>query len=228
MDVPKTVRAWVADAEATYGPTFDTWFPPEFDWRALCRDVPELAARLGETWRSPTAAAAKARLEETAEAAFRGAVIAGLALLAAYDREVGPDDALARLTRPPAGDEQDALAEHLDADVAAVERCLAGPSDEVEEPSARVIVAARAARAVRGAVRALLTEGLAKAADGVVNLGASPRPLAQVLAGVVSVALALAGLRYAVAVEVDEATGGAPLALDPVALRSALGPLADA
>jgi hypothetical protein len=47
--------------------------------------------------------------------------------------------------------------------------------------------------------------------------------MAKVLAGVVNVAVALAGLRYAVAAEVDRASGGDVLRLDLAALRSALG-----
>lgn len=227
-NVPKTVKAWVADAEATYGPTFETWFLAEFDWKALCADVPAMAERVGQAWTSATAAAAKARLEETAQQAFRGGYVAALALMAAFDAELSPDDALTRLCAPPAGDEQDALAETLDADLAAVERLLAGPASTFEEPSARVVVAARASRAVRGTVRALLTEGLARAAEVLVGLGARQEPLAKVLSGVVTVAVALAGLRYAVAVEVDEATGGDPLRLDLLGMRSALGDLADA
>lgn len=228
MTVPKTVKAWVADAEATYGPTFEAWFVPAFDWKALCADVPAMAAAVGQAWSFATAAAAKARLEETAQEAFRGGYVAALALLAAFDADQSPDDALVRLCAPPTDDEQDALAGSLDVDLAAVERVLAGPSADVEEPSARVVVAARAARAVRGTVRALLTEGLARAADTLVGLGARQEPLAKVLSGVVTVAVSLAGLRYAVAVEVDEAAGGEPLRLDAVGLRSALGALADA
>src|SRR5262245_2683925 len=98
--LPKPVRAWVADAEAVHGPTIDEWFPAGFDWRAFCADAPDLAERLGGTWSGGTAAAGKARLEELAVAAFRGAYVASLALLAAYDAEVEPDDALARLTAP--------------------------------------------------------------------------------------------------------------------------------
>ena len=147
---------------------------------------------------------------------------------AAFDTDLSPDDALNRLCAPPEGDEQDALAETLDRDLAAVERLLAGPASTFEEPSARVVVAARASRAVRGTVRALLTEGLARAADVLVGLGARQEPLAKVLSGIVTVAVSLAGLRYAVAVEVDEAMGGDPLRLDLVGMHSALGDLADA
>lgn len=228
MAVPKTVKAWVADAEATYGPTFEAWFPAVFDWKALCADVPTMVAAVGQSWAFSTAAAAKARLEETAQEAFRGGYGAALALLAAFDAHLSPDDALVRLCAPPTDDEDDAFATGLDEDLAAVERLLAGPSAYVEEPSARVVVAARAARAVRGTVRALLTEGLARAADVLVGLGARQEPLAKVLSGVVTVAVSMAGLRYAVAVEVDEAAGGDPLALDAIGLRSALGELADA
>ncbi len=228
MGVPKTVKAWVADAEATYGPTFESWFLAEFDARALCADVPAMAAALGQGWAFPTASAAKARLEETAGEAFRGGYVATLALLAAFDAEHSPDDALVRLCAPPTDDERDALAGGLDEDLAAIERLLAGPADTVEEPSARVVVAARASRAVRGTVRALLTEGLARAAEVLVGLGARQEPLAKVLSGVVTVAVSLAGLRYAVAVEVDEAAGGEPLRLDAIGLRSALGELAGA
>jgi len=228
VGVPKTVKAWVADAEATYGPTFETWFLAEFDWKALCADVPAMAAAVGQGWSFPTASAARARLEETAQEAFRGGYVAAIALLAAFDTDLSPDDALVRLSAPPEGDEQDALAGALGDDLAAIERLLAGPAPTVAEPSARVVVAARAARAVRGTVRALLTEGLARAADVLVGLGARQEPLARVLSGVVTVAVSLAGLRYAVAVEVDEAAGGEPPRLDAIGLRSALGELADA
>jgi hypothetical protein len=222
MPVPKSVRAWVADAEATYGPTFNRWFPEDFAWQELCADVPEMAERLGETWKSPTAAAAKARLEETARSAFIGAYIASLALLAGYDALHEPDDALPRLCSPPTPDEQDVTAETLATDLAAVEATLVRGSERIE-PSLRARRAAKVARVVREPVRELLTEGLAQAAQTLVGLGAARGPMAKVLAGVVNVAVSLAGLRYAVTAEVDREAGEDPLALDEDAIRSALG-----
>ncbi|MCC7139111.1 MAG: hypothetical protein IT460_11880 [Planctomycetes bacterium] len=222
MDVSKPVRAWVADTEATFGPTFDAWFPPDFGWREFCGDVPAMAARLGEPWKASTAAAAKARLEELALAAFRGAHVAALALLAGYDEQEEPDDAVERLFAPPTAEEQDATADGIDRDLEAVESALALERAEVE-PGPRALHAIRVARAVREPVRVLLAEGLAKGADAVVRLGAAPAPLAKVLSGVVSVAVALAGLRHAIVAETAAARGLAPLAFDEVALRSALG-----
>lgn len=233
MSVPKPVRAWVADAEATYGPTFAAWFLPDFDWQAFCADAPALAARLGEAWASPTAAAGKARLEETAADVFRGAHIAALALLAAYDATSAPDDALERLCAPPEGDEREALAD-VAADLEAVERALVlddgAEADDVPGESlpgeGRVDRAATAARAVREAVRALVADGVASASAAIVRLGVSPRALSQVLAGVLHVAVALAGLRHAAAAEADAAAGREALSLDVRALRSALAPTA--
>ena len=54
MTVPKSVKAWVADAEAAYGDGIDVWFPQDFGWREFCADAPELATRFGERWSSAT------------------------------------------------------------------------------------------------------------------------------------------------------------------------------
>ena len=62
-------------------------------------------------------------------------------------------------------------------------------------------------RPSREGVRAVLTDGLAGGADALVSLGASTAPLSKVLAGLVSVAVSLACLRWALAIEADAAAG---------------------
>jgi hypothetical protein len=223
--LPKTVRDWIADAEAVHGPSLDEWFPAAFDWRAFCADAPALAERLGGRWAGSTAAAGKARLEELAQAAFRGAYVAALAVLAAYDAEEEPDDALLRLTAPLSDAEEEGLVDALADEVAAVERGLAGEAGDPADP--RVVAALVAARAIREAVRIVLADGLQSSARAVVSLGGSVSAVAKVAAGVVNVGVALAALRYAIAAEVDEAEGRRPLLLDRVALGSTLGTLVD-
>lgn len=221
MKIPLTISNWVADAEATYGPTIGEWFPAEFDREKLCADVPEMAERLGETWRTPTASAAKARLEELATAAFRGAYLGTLALLASYDEEEDPRQALDRLTRPLGDLETELFADSFAEDVAAVESGLALDAAKRAEASERAETALGVARRLADPLRAILAPGLVSGTKAVAALGAKAKPLAAVLSGVVNVAIAVATLRYAVGVEADEEGGGGALAFDPAQLESA-------
>jgi hypothetical protein len=219
--IPKAVRSWVADAEAVHGPSMDEWFPAAFDWRGLCADAPDIAERLGTKFPEGTAAAVRARFEELGEAAFRGAYVTALALLAAYDAEAQPDDALARLTSPLSDEEAEALEPSLSDDLAAVEGGLGG--EPLVDASTRVRAALARARLVRDPVRLVLADGLEASARGVVVLGGSAKALAQVASGLVSVAVALAALRHVVAGEVDAEEGRPALRPDRIALLSALG-----
>jgi hypothetical protein len=221
VKIPLTISNWIADAEATYGPTMGEWFPAEFDREKLCADVPEMAERLGETWRTPTASAAKARLEELAASAFRGAYLGALALLASYDEEEDPRQALDRLTRPLGDLETELFADSFAEDVAAVESGLALDVPKRVDASERAEHALGIAQRLADPLRAILAPGLASGAKAVAALGAKAKPLAQVLAGVVNVAIAVATLRYAVGVEADEEGGGGALAFDPAQLESA-------
>lgn len=221
MNVPKTVRAWVADAEATYAESIDRWFPAEFDWKALCADAPAFAERLGGTWKGGTEAAARARLEELAVAAFRGAYVTAIALFAGYDSEGNPDEALERLMTAPDDDEALRLAALL-AQLDEMELVL--HAERPRDPKSGARPAIDAALAVLEPVRAMLAEGLEPAGRAVVGLGASPGPVRKALSGIVTIAVAVAGLRYQVAAEIDEAAGRPPLFLDLIGLETALGP----
>lgn len=221
MKIPTTIANWVADAESTYGETLDAWFPVDFDRVSFCADVPAMAERLGETWASSTSAAAKARLEELALAAFRGAYVGTLALLAAYDEEADPREALDRLTRPLSDAERDVLDDRLADDVALVESGLALDSPRRGEGSERASAALALARLVADPLRALLAPGLSVGAKALVSLGAKSGPVAKVLTGVVHVALAVATLRHVVAGEADLAEGLDPLRFDPAQFEAA-------
>ena len=219
--IPTSLRHWMSEAEAAYGPSMDEWFPADFDWKALCADAPALAERLGQTWKPATAAAAKARLEELGQAAFRGAYVGALSILAACDVDADPKDALERLVAPLSDEEAETMGDDLARDLEVVEARLAGeePSDPGTE---RADVASTVAAPVREGVRAVLTDGLAGGASALVSLGASTAALSKVLAGLVSVAVSLACLRWALAIEAD-ALGGVPtLAIDPGQLQALL------
>jgi hypothetical protein len=229
MKLPTALRNWIADAEASHGQSFEDWAPEGFDWRAFCADAPAFAERLGERWPAATAPAAKARLEELALAAYRGAYVATLCVFAAYDAEADPDDALARLATPVGGDEATGFAEAVAEDLDTVEAALGAESADGEDagdfpagasPAAlRVIALARSAREV---VRETLAGGLRSAARALANLGAGSEATARVLTGVVNVAGSVAAFRYVAAVEAVEA-GGFPPAYDPDLLAAATG-----
>ena len=173
-----------------------------------------MAERLGERWTASTAAAAKARLEELALSAFRGAYLGSLALISAYDQEVDPTEALDRLTRPLSDDEHDLLDDRLADDVALVESGLALDAARRSDASPRAATALRVARRVADPLRAILAPGLSVGAKALVSLGAKSGPMSKVLSGVVNVAIAVAALRYAVAVEADGAEDAPALAFD--------------
>lgn len=221
MKIPTTIANWVADAESAYGESLDAWFPIDFDRATFCADVPAMAERLGETWSSSTAAAAKARLEELALAAFRGAYVGTLALLAAYDEQADPREALDRLTRPLSDAERDILDDRLADDVALVEAGLALDSPRRGEGSPRAVVALELSRLVAEPLRALLAPGLSVGAKTLVTLGAKTGPVAKVLTGVVHVAMAVATLRHVVAAEADLSEGVEPLRFDPAQFEAA-------
>jgi hypothetical protein len=221
VTVPKPVRAWVADAEATYGGTIDAWFPPEFDWRALCADLPAIVERLGGTFARGTAPAAKARLEETGQAAFRGAYVAALALLAGYDAEADPEAALDRLVAAVEDDEERERFTTLLGSLDEMEEALGGTRTHVPGASAEAALAA--ADAVAEPVRELLLEGLVPARRSVVSLGGPSAPVEKALSGVVTVAVCVAAIRHRAAVEADEARGVPALRPDFEAMESALG-----
>jgi hypothetical protein len=221
VSVPKAVRAWVADTEATYGGALDAWFPPEFDWRALCADLPAIVERLGGTFVPGTAPAAKARLEELGEAAFRGGYVAALALLAGYDADADPEVALDRLVASIEEDEERDAFSALLGTLDAMEPVLTGTVERA--PGTAYGPALDAAAAVLPAVRELLAEGLEPASRAVVNLGGPAAAIRTALSGVVTAAVAVAALRHQAAVEADGAAGKFPLRLDFEALASALG-----
>ena len=221
MKIPTTIANWVADAESTYGESLDAWFPVDFDRETFCADVPAMAERLGETWASSTAAAAKARLEELALAAFRGAYVGALALLAAYDEQADPREALDRLTRPLSDAERDILDDRLADDVALVESGLALDTPRRGEGSPRAAAALALSRNVADPLRALLAPGLSVGAKALVSLGARAGPVSKVLTGVVHVAMAVAALRHVVAGEADVSEGIDPLRFDPAQFEAA-------
>lgn len=214
MRIPTTIANWIADAEGAYVESLDRWFPDDFDRAAFCGDTPLMAERLGERWASSTAAAAKARLEELALSAFRGAYLGALALVAAYDAEADPRDALDRLTRPLSDTEHDLLDERLAEDVAVVESGLALDAARRGDASPRAAAALEVARRVADPLRAILAPGLSTGAKALLALGAKGSIMSKVLSGVVNVAVSVAALRYAVAVEADDAEGVPPLDFD--------------
>jgi hypothetical protein len=222
VTVPKPVRAWVADAESTHGgATIDEWFPPEFDWRALCADLPSIVERLGGTFAKSTAPAAKARLEELGQAAFRGAYVSALALLAGYDAEADPDAALDRLVASVEDDEERESLTVLLGGLDEMEQAIGGAGKRV--PGAPYETALEAAAAVVEPVRELLLEGLEPARRSVVNLGGPSAAVEKALSGVVTVAVCVAAIRHRAAALADEARGIPALRIDFEALESALG-----
>lgn len=214
MKIPTTIANWIADAEASYVDSLDRWFPEDFDRVAFCADTPVMAERLGERWTTSTASAAKARLEELALSAFRGAYLGALALISAYDAVVDPSDALDRLTRPLTDAEHDLLDDRFADDVALVEAGLALDASRSGDASPHAAAALSVARRVADPLRAILAPGLSVGAKALVSLGAKSGSMSKVLSGVVNVAIAVASLRYAVAVEADEADGDGALAFD--------------
>ncbi len=241
--VSKAVRAWVADAEALATPGFDLWFPDAFDWRAFCADVPRMVERLGARFTGPAAAAGRARLEDLAGSAFRGAYLATLAILSGYDRAADPEDAFERLTSPLPAAEAEAFETSVEEDLDRAEAAMASQGEEargageggagngaVPSPGAGraagkdpVDEVARIASLVGPTVRALLSEGLEGAARSLASLGVAMDAAAKVLAGVVNVGIAVAALRYAAAADADREEGKEPLAYDAVSMRAALG-----
>lgn len=214
MKIPTTIANWIADAEASYVDSLDRWFPDDFDRVAFCADTPAMAERLGERWTTSTASAAKARLEELALSAFRGAYLGALALISAYDASVDPADALDRLTRPLSDAEHDLLDDRLADDVALLESGLALEVSRRGEAGPRASTALALARRLADPLRAILAPGLSVGAKALVSLGAKSGPMSKVLSGVVNVAIAVATLRYAVAVEADDAEGDGALSFD--------------
>ena len=214
MKIPTTIANWIADAEVSYVDSLDRWFPDDFDRVAFCADTPAMAERLGERWATSTAAAAQARLEELALAAFRGAYLGALALISAYDQQVDPAEALDRLTRPLSDAEHDLLDDRLADDVAVVESGLALDARRRGDANPRAAAALEIARRLADPLRAILAPGLSVGAKALATLGAKSGPMSKVLSGVVNVAIAVAALRYAVAVEADEGESGDALAFD--------------
>jgi hypothetical protein len=224
MTVPVALRHWIEDAEARLAPDFDSWFPSGFDWRRLCADTPRFAQDLGEVWKAETAAAARARLADLAGAAFRGAYVAALSILAAYDAERDPDDALARLTAPLSDDESDAFEEAVARHLGPAEELLGEDVSREGSPPPAAREVATMLRPALPAIREVLAPGLQGAARALVSLGAGGTPSAKVLAGVVNVAVAVAGLRFLAAAAADDAAGGEPLRFDAGSLAAALAP----
>jgi hypothetical protein len=140
-----------------------------------------------------------------------------LSILAACDVDADPKDALERLVAPLSDEEAETMGDDLARDLEVVEARLAG-GPSVLTRRRRLDRAAP----VREGVRAVLTDGLAGGASALVSLGASTAALSKVLAGLVSVAVSLACLRWALAIEAD-ALGGVPtLAIDPGQLQALL------
>jgi hypothetical protein len=230
--MPTALRNWIADAEGSHGQSFEDWAPEGFDWRAFCADAPAFAERLGERWPTATGPAARARLEELATAAYRGAYVATLCVFSAYDAEADPDDALARLATQVSGDEAAAFADAVAEDLDTVEASLgAHPADDEDpagdgiaadaSPAARRVIAL--ARSARDVVREMLALGLRSAARALASLGAGTEPVARVMSGVVNVAISVASFRYVAAAEAATAVGGFPPAYDPDLLAAATG-----
>ena len=222
--MPTALRNWIADAEGSHGQSFEDWAPEGFDWRAFCADAPAFAERLGEQWPTATGRAARARLEELAVAAYRGAYVATLCVFSAYDAESDPDDALARLATQVGGAEAPAFADAVAADLDTVEAALGAgdddPAGDASPAARRVIALALSAREV---VREMLALGLKSAARALAKLGAGAEPVERVLSGVVHVAIAIASFRYVAAAEAAVAAGGFPPAYDPDLLAAATG-----
>jgi len=221
MSLPKTLRGWIADAEAAYTPGFDVIAPEGFDWRAFCADTPGLASRLGEEFPDSTAPAVVARLEELAQSAYRGGYLAALSLFAGYDRELEPDDALERLVMPLEEEEAAAFEELVGDSLDDAEAALGGTDVDLPEGDAGRAVSL--ALAVRDPVREALSPGLLSGARTLTSLGAGSEASAKVLAGVVNVAVAVASFRYLASRVADEARGRTPLSFEPQTLEAALG-----
>ena len=227
MKLPIALANWIADTEATYGPSFVDWAPEGFDWRAFCADAPAFAERLGASFPASTAAAARARLEELAIAAYRGAYVATLCVFAAYDAQSDPDDAFARLATQTAGEEAAAFTDAVADDLDAVEAVLgADPAgDDDAEPAADLSPTARRvtslARSAREVVRVTLGPGLGSATQALARLGGGLQVTSRVLSGVVNVAGSVAAFRYVAASEAAAAAGGDPPAYDPDLLAAA-------
>jgi hypothetical protein len=242
MKLPIALANWIADSEGSHGQSFEDWAPDGFDWRAFCADAPAFAERLGERFPAATAPAAKARLEELATAAFRGAYVATLCVYSAYDAGADPDEALGRLAQPLTASEIGPFTDAVAADLDEVEAALgANPADDDEDedgdvaededtagaspapssPAARRVIAL--ARSAREVVRETLAPGLRSAARALVSLGVRAETTSRILSGVVNVATAVAAFRYVTASEAAVAEGGEPPAYDPELLAAATG-----
>jgi hypothetical protein len=178
------LRHFVERAADRHGPSFADWFPRSFDWEALCSDAPAMAASLG---RAAASVSEDRRLEAAAEAAFRAAYLAGLAVLsAAAEGEDDPDGLLARLASAPDDEEEAEFARLAEDCVGDVEEVLGGEDGPAREEEAAE--ALHLAEVAWPAVEAILGEAVAEAAGDDEEAG--------VLFGLARVGVILAGIRW--------------------------------
>ena len=77
------LRHFVEQAIGTRLDDFEDWFPPVFDWRALCADVPEMVAKISQDWIDADDAEISEGLRRRAQDYFRHGHLATLAVLVA-------------------------------------------------------------------------------------------------------------------------------------------------
>lgn len=130
MSTP-ALRHFLAHAVETHGPGLDRAFPGCFDWRRLCRDTPVMLERATRGAFDTSDAARVHLIQERAEAIFRTAHVATLAVRSAMDAgDVDPDALLDGLATPPDEDEEDRFEARVVDSLDAVESSF--EDDEVE------------------------------------------------------------------------------------------------
>ena len=103
------LRHFVEQALGTKLDDFDDWFPPVFDWRALCADVPQMVQKLSQDWVDADDAEVSEGLRRRAQDHFRHGHVAGLAVLVAKTADEDDPDALLDQLTSPISDEQEAV-----------------------------------------------------------------------------------------------------------------------
>lgn len=167
-------------------PRFQDWFPPCFDWRRLCRDVPVMAERAG--LQIPTEVGDEHEIEQMAQAVFSAAHLFTLAVLAAGSGDDDPRALLDHLTRPPSEEEEEMFEALVAENLQAVDMTLGGEEAEGGDPE----VVPRALGLVEvswPAVEHLLMSDEAKIFE-------RAGPIAAVLGALCRVAAALAAFRW--------------------------------
>lgn len=130
----EALRHFVEQALGTRLADFDDWFPPVFDWRALCADVPAMVQTASQGWIDADDASISETLRRRAQDFFRHGHLVGLAVLVAKTAdENDPDGLLARLTAAPPESQEQVIGRLARTQLGPVEAALGGADGALDD-----------------------------------------------------------------------------------------------